>query len=233
MKLTLCTGAVLIAVGLVGFGYTSVPAHAFNVSPKNVSINENAVDISSQFQFKARVVDRGNGAVGFKFTNTGSLQDGTITDIYFGKIPGLLEMMTFLRFGDKVEVDPLGVSFSRLRTSSNAPQGTYDWVESFRADSPSGFQQKGIDPGESLELVFGLSDDTSFGDVRRGFKTNKSLAFAFNVQHISDHSGPNDFFASNSSVDPATIPEPITILGTVAALGFGSIFRRQRVKSEN
>lgn len=109
----------------------------------------------------------------FTFSNTGA-SDSFIADIYF-----MYEDLDFLGF-DSI-LNQSGVSFSEGARPKHLP--AYHGLPSFSVDADNnGTGKSGIDPGESLGILFDL-DGAVFGDVLNAMNTG-DLVIGLHVQGI-------------------------------------------------
>ncbi|MGQ4646831.1 PEP-CTERM sorting domain-containing protein [Lyngbya aestuarii] len=124
------------------------------------------------------------------------------------------------------------VKFSAGATPKN-PRGGIGWDAAFGADpdSPGGFNKNAVDVGESVSVVFNLVNDSEYSQLQGLFGTGE-LALALHAQSIGGSGGYSDWLTSSSSVTSEDIPEPLTILGTGAAVGFAGLFRREKSKGK-
>jgi len=147
----------------------------------------------------------GTNQVLFRFYNngpTGSLYDVTspiassICDVYFDD--GALFRIASI-------INSTGVSFSQLATPKDLSGGQnllppFETTSGFSADSDSPVQHNGVNPGESVGIVFDLQTDKTFDDVinsiNLGFSnpwSDESLRIGIHVQAIGI-SGKSDSF---------------------------------------
>lgn len=223
---TVLAGASIALVASV------LPASAISLTPLITNVSDNYTDISSQFGLELTAV--GTNQVSFTFTNNGPTAS-SITDIYFGKNtnPGF---STYLSGG--TFTDTPGVNFE-LGANPPQPQGGITWESVYKAQSESGrpgVMNNGINPGETLSFTFNLNFNTAtaqlytVNDIYNAFQgINSPLAIAFHVQGLP--TGQSDWYGT-SNVTPTDVPEPFTMLGTGAALGFSALFQRERNKRQ-
>lgn len=221
----------VLAGASVALVSSALPAGAisFNLAPNITNVSDNYTDISNQFGLTLTDDGLAIGKVKFHFTNIGSISS-SITDIYFGKNtnPGF---STFLQTEDiTIEDSGQGVSFAADPNDTKAGGGI-KWESVFSAEANSPTQPQGVNPGEFISFTFNLQSGKSIADVYNGFSGGNlaPLAIAFHVQGLPG--GKSDWYGT-SNVTPKDIPEPFTMLGTAAALGFGRLFQRQRNKQQ-
>lgn len=128
--------------------------------------------VIAESQLSLDVVSLSNQVL-FTFSNSGS-SDSFIADIYF-----MYEGIDFLSF-DSI-LNQSGVSFSEGARPGHLP--AYQGLPSFSVDADNnGTGKSGIDPGESLGILFNL-DDAVFGDVLNAMNTGE-LVIGLHVQGI-------------------------------------------------
>lgn len=203
-------------------------AFAFTLGTENLS-NNGSTNVADNFSIEITEV---GGKAQFTFTNTGSVDEATITQIYFGQAGTFENLLSFSSISQTFDTSSKsGVKFSD-GTNLNTLGGDVKWDAVFAADadSPSGYNKYGIDAGESITFFFDFVGTTTFSMIEDGF-TSGDLAIAFHAQSITGDGGYSDWFTnSGSGVTTDDVPEPFTILGTGAALGFSALFGKQQAK---
>jgi len=154
------------------------------------------------------------GAVLFQFGNAGPAAS-SITDVYFDDA----ENGALLQISVILDAAPF-VDFEKGATPRNLPGASqasprFETTNGFSADSESPTQPSGVNPGESLGILFSLRPGKSFADVLAGFGDG-SLRIGIHVQG----------FASGGSDSFVNVPEP-GAAGPVA-LGLLALAARQR-----
>jgi len=120
----------------------------------------------------------------FTFHNEGAF-DASITDIYFDD--GTL-------FGIAYILDGSGTSFSQPATPGDLPGGNsidppFETSQNFSADSDAPVMQNGVNPGESVGIVFDLLAGKTWADVVAALNTKPAgLRIGIHVQGFSDGS---------------------------------------------
>lgn len=116
----------------------------------------------AQAQVRVAVADAGSNRVLFTFTNIGP-GASSITDVYFadGTLLGIAN----------VQGGP-GVSFSQNATPADLPGGqgltpAFRTTAGFSADSNPPVQPNGVNPGESVAVLFNLLSGVSYDDTVR------------------------------------------------------------------
>lgn len=166
-------------------------------------------------QLSVEVTDVGGGQVAFAFHNVGA-QPMSITDVYFDD-GSLLGIAQIIDADEGVGGDP-GVDFSQGASPMNLPGGNlasppFEATSGFTADSDAPVPQKGVNPSETLIIVYDLQAGRVFGDVISEL-TNGELRIGMHVQSFA--SGPSESFVN------APIPEP----GAVSLLMVGGLLLR-------
>lgn len=171
---------VLVAGGLT---ITAVDeAEAIPVSFSCVSGNSVTDCATGEAQFSVNVSDLGSNQVLFEFTNAGPAAS-SITDVYFddGTLLGIAALIDEDdSFGGSFG-DP-GVDYSLGASPPNLPGGNsvgFVVTAGFAADSDPPITANGVNPGETLGVVFDLQvgrvyadviDDLTTGELRIGVR---------------------------------------------------------------
>ena len=171
-------------------------------------------------QLSVDVTDLGGGQVLFMFSNAGP-SASSITDVYFddGTLLGIAGLIdaddnALGPFGD------LGVDFSQNASPPNLPGGNlvgFQTTAGFLADSDPPAQPNGVNPLESLGIVFNLQLGGSFADIVNELTTG-ALRIGIHVQGFG--TGGSESFVN------VPVPEPGTAL--LLGLGLGVLGLRRR-----
>lgn len=216
------TGLLLIGVLALLLSPAEAAVYTFNA----VTANDVADVATGEAQLFVDVTDAGGGQTLFTFFNTGPLAS-SITDVYFDD-GSLLGIAGLIDDDDGVGGDP-GVDFSPAAAPPNLPGGNnavppFVTTAGFSADSDPPTRPNGVDPGESLGILFDLlpgmtfanvEDDLLLGDLRIGI-------------HVQGFDGGG----SESYVNGGIVPEPASVLvwGLLATAFAAAAWRRRRRK---
>jgi hypothetical protein len=217
--------SVLAVFGAATVVSTAAPARAFFV-PNSVTMNYGCISNhvtttncqTGQNQFKTRVSMSGQNQLLFQFFNIGAIAS-SITDVYFqDTAPKSLLSVADISSSQ-------GVKFSEGAKPANLPGGNnVGFFADFSADSNS--IVKGIDPGETLSILFNLQPGFSnpmFTAILADLKSG-SLQVGIRAKGFSD--GGKESFVN------AAVPEPMTMLGTGAAIGIGALMKRRQAAQQ-
>jgi hypothetical protein len=138
--------AALFAAGV------STQASAETLSFYCITPNASAECLIGASQLRVEATDNGDGRARFVFTNTGPAAS-SITDVYF-------DDGTLLGISQVINGGP-GVDFSQGASPGNLPGGNalspaFETTAGFSADSNPPVQPNGVNPGESLTILFFL-----------------------------------------------------------------------------
>ena len=128
---------------------------------KNITNNLAGDAAIGEAQLFVDVTDPGGGQVLFTFSNIGP-EASSITDIYFDDGPLL---------GPPTVIDsPPGTSFSLFASPPNLPGWStmvppFEATAGFSADSDPPAQPYGVNPGESMGILFDLEGTNTFANV--------------------------------------------------------------------
>jgi hypothetical protein len=118
------------------------------------------------------------------------------------------------------------VAFSGSASNDQLPQGgnnfTTDYAFSRNTGAGNAF---GIQGGESLALRFTGNYNNVIFALNSG-----DLKLGLHVQALPN--GQSDSYLSSSSANTQDTPEPLTMLAAGAAVGFGTMFKKQRAQAQ-
>jgi hypothetical protein len=173
-------------------------------------------------QLFVNVTDPGGGQVLFTFTNTGP-SASSICDVYFDD-GVLLSIAGLIDADDGVGGDP-GVDFSPLASPGNLPGANnasppFVTTIGFSADSDPPVQPLGVNPGESLGILFNLQGGKVYSEVLDDLEAG-TLRIGIHVQGFA--TGGSESFVNNG-----IIPAPGAILlGGIGVALVGWMRRRK------
>jgi hypothetical protein len=164
--------------------------------------------------------DSGNyNHVLFTFRNSGPA-DSSITDVYF-------DDGTLFKIAGLIDADEnggsSGVDFSQVARPGDLPGGNgitppFHVTGQFSADSDPPAQPNGVNPRESLGIIFDLLDGKYYGNVIQDMSTG-ALRVGIHVQGF-EHGGSESFVA---------VPVPATVLLGMLGLGVAGLKLRKLV----
>ncbi|MEG4276182.1 PEP-CTERM sorting domain-containing protein [Microcoleus sp. MON1_C1] len=214
--------SILAVVGVAAVSAVSAaPASAFGFGNIDGSDNQYGDAFFKDFSFD--VTDGGSNNVIFNIANNTSVASMFIGSVYFdtGSNSNLLS-----NFG--LNVDNIGKTVDFKDTgAANMSQSnnlTPAWSTDFSATKTGG--QDGIHKGE----VLGLSFTGNYANVVSALNTG-TLRLGLHVQGIGAKGEYSDAFVSSTTNTEAT-PEPLTMLAAGAAVGFGTMFKKQREQAK-
>ena len=200
-----------LAVGILAAALGASTATALPLGFSCITAN-NAGDCElGQAQLSADVSDLGGGQVLFLFSNAGPAAS-SITDVYFDD--GTLLGIAGLIDADDNALGPFGnpgVDFSQGASPPNLPGGNligFVTTAGFLADSDPPAQPNGVNPLETLGIVFNLQGGGSFADIVSELASGE-LRIGIHVQGFQ--TGGSESFVN------VPVPEP----GTALLLGLG------------
>jgi hypothetical protein len=115
------------------------------------------------------------------------------------------------------------VAFSGGAGKDQLPQGGKNFTTDYAfSRNPGAGNAFGIQAGESLGLRFTGNYNNVISALNSG-----ALRVGLHVQALPN--GASDSYISSSSQD---VPEPLTMLAAGAAVGFGTMFKKQRDRAQ-
>ncbi|MEG4799263.1 PEP-CTERM sorting domain-containing protein [Microcoleus sp. ARI1-B5] len=220
MKSTLTVVKSILAVAGVAAlsALSAAPASAFSFG--NI-VGGDTVGDSYVNDFSFDVTDTGNNSVGFKIANNNTSVAGIyIGSVYFdtGNNSSLLSAFG-INTGNTGTVNFANNGTANMPQSANLSSA---WSTDFSA-TKQGAASNGVQTGEVLGLSFGGNYNNVVSALNAG-----TLRLGLHVQGIN---GGSDTFVSSSGNTENT-PEPLTMLAAAAAVGFGTMFKKQREQAQ-
>lgn len=202
----------IIALAVSAFSpLTSAQTYAFDCITDSNAANCAA----GQSQLRVAVSGPTAGQALFTFTNSGAAAL-SLTDVYFAD--GTLLGIAGVSNGP-------GVSFSQGASPPNLPGGNvigFVTTAGFAADSNPPVQPNGVNPGETLGILFDLQSGRSFADVVSELASGE-LRIGVHAQGFAN--GGSESFVNLAM----PVPEPAAAVSLLVALGLlGGIGRLHR-----
>jgi hypothetical protein len=205
--------------------------------------NNNAGDAAvGEAQLFVDVSDLGGGEVLFNFRNIGP-DDVSITAVYFDD--GTLLDIARLIDADENGGDA-GVDFTKDGTGpakvspGNLPGGNdidFEVTAGFSADADPPTQPNGVNPGESLGVVFSLQSGVTFADTLTALELSQTDlerdfvdGLRIGIRGQGFEGGGSEGFVNykNGHDDPKDVPMPATlILFGLGLVSMGALLRRR------
>jgi len=118
------------------------------------------------------------------------------------------------------------VAFSGGASKDQLPQGGKGFTTDYAFSSDNGAGNLwGIQAGESLAVKFTGNYNNVIFALNSG-----ALKLGLHVQALPN--GASDSYISSSSDNSQDVPEPLTMLAAGAAVGFGTMFKKQRAQAQ-
>ena len=208
-KHVLPTATLLAAV-------VAMPAQAVSLGFDCITGNLAGDCAIGEAQLSVDITDPGSNQVLFTFNNVGA-DASSIADVYFddGTLLGIAS----------IDNSDAGVSFSQLASPPNLPGANnasppFVTTAGFSADSNPPVQPNGVNPGETLGILFDLQNGGVFPDVVSEL-TSGMLRIGIHVQGYD--TGGSESFVNN----PVPVPAAVWLFGS-GLLGLVGIARRKK-----
>lgn len=228
----IATGLAIVSSTLTATSAQAVQFGFYNITgndAENAAIGEN--------QMLLDVTESDSGKALFEFSNIGT-ESSAITQIYFEDTLSLLAGIDLIDTsdpGDASQGNRAGVNFSEQDSpgrlpGSNGSFGGFDAAYEVSPDRKA--SQWGINPGDTLGVVFDIANDYSFDDLINAL-TDSEFRVGFHVQDYAD-GGSEAFVNVATPVDydyptetsTQAVPEPAAVAGL--GLVFGSMLTSRR-----
>lgn len=210
--------SILSVAGIAAISAMSAaPASAFSFSNITGGATYGDAFVNS---FSFDVTQLGASSVLFNVSNGGNASAASmfIAGVFFDD-GGLLS--------NGVAVNNGTAAFGSDQGSSNLPQGNivgFTTDHSFFSDNGNG-NQWGVQGNESIGFSFTGNYNTVVSALNSG-----ALRLGLHVQALPGNK--SDTFLSASAGNSQNTPEPLTMLAAGAAVGFGSMFKKQRAQAQ-
>ncbi|MCU0545097.1 MAG: PEP-CTERM sorting domain-containing protein [Oscillatoriaceae cyanobacterium Prado104] len=227
--LTLLKSVLTVAsVAAISSAVSAAPASAFTFS--NITTEKTSELVGDAFvnNFGFNVTDRGNNSVLFSiFNNNTTDASMNIASVFFdlGSNNNLLRNMS-LNISNIVKP---GGSVNFVNDTTGAmPQSNKidpDWSTDFSTTRRNqGGAINGVNGGETLGISFTGNYNNVISALNAG-----TLRLGLHVRGIGPTDG-SDAFVSGGSTE--NVPEPLTMLAAGVAVGFGTMFKKQRDRAQ-
>jgi len=211
--------SLLAVAGVAALSAVSAaPAWAFSFS--NIAGGDTPGDAYAN-SFTFDVVDQGLSLVFFNIKNSGNAAAPSmfISKVFFDD-NGYLS-------GPSANVSNIGeVAFNGGASKDQLPQGGNNFTTDYAFSRlPGAGNAFGIQAGETLVLGFKANYNNVISALNDG-----TLKLGLHVQALPN--GASDSYLSSSSGNTQDTPEPLTMLAAGAAVGFGTMFKKQRAQAQ-
>ena len=195
---------------------SAAPAWAFSFS--NIGGGDTPGDAYvNNFEFNVSAVN-GTRLVVFDIFNLGNPAD---SDMFISKV--FFDDNNNYLSGPSVNFSNIGqVGFERDRNNAQLPQGGNDFTTDYAFSRVGPGNEYGIQGGEKLGLSFVADYNNVISALNDG-----TLKLGLHVQALPN--GASDSYISSNTQDT---PEPLTMLAAGAAVGFGTMFKKQRDRAQ-
>jgi hypothetical protein len=208
--------SLLAVVGVAAVSAVSAaPASAITFSFGNIAGGDTPGDAYVN-SFTFDVLNQGSSVL-FNIKNSG---DAAAPSMFISKV--LFDDKGYLS-APSANVGNIGqVAFSGGASKDQLPQGGKSFTTDYAFSSNNGDGNAwGIQAGETLGLRFTGNYNTVIFALNSG-----ALKLGLHVQALPN--GGSDSYISSSSINTQDTPEPLTMLAAGAAVGFGTMFKKQR-----
>jgi hypothetical protein len=219
--------SLLAVVGVAAVSAVSAaPASAITFSFGNIAGGDTPGDAYVD-SFTFDVFNLGPSVI-FNIKNTGDAAAPSmfISKVLFDDKNSFFDDDTYLS-SPLVNVSNIGdVAFSGGARKDQLPQGGKGFSTDYAFSSDNGDGNAlGIQAGESLAVSFTGDYNLVISALNSG-----ALKLGLHVQALPN--GGSDSYISSSSTNTQDTPEPLTMLAAGAAVGFGTMFKKQRDRAQ-
>jgi len=223
-QLTLVKSLLAVAGVAAVSAVSAAPAWAFSFG--NIAGGDTPGDAYVN-SFTFDVVDQGQSVL-FNIKNSGDAAAPTmfISKVFFDDKNSFFDDDTYLS-APLVNRGNVGlVEFIGGASNDQLPQGGNGFTTNYAFSRKTGAGNAfGIQGGESLGLIFTGDYNLVMSALNSG-----ALKIGLHVQALPD--GQSDSYISTSSSNTQDTPEPLTMLAAGAAVGFGTMFKKQRAQAQ-
>ena len=223
-QLTLVKSLLAVAGVAAVSAVSAAPAWAFSFG--NIAGGDTPGDAYVN-SFTFDVVDEGQSVL-FNIKNSGddAAPSMFISKVFFDDKDSFFDDDTYLS-NPSVKIGNVGqVEFSGGASNDQLPQGGNGFTTNYAFSSNNGGGNVlGIQGGESLGLIFTGDYELVMSALNSG-----ALKIGLHVQSLPN--GASDSYISSSSGNTQDTPEPLTMLAAGAAVGFGTMFKKQRERAQ-
>jgi hypothetical protein len=216
--LTLVKSLLAVAGVAAVSAISAAPASAFSFS--NIAGGDTVGDAYAN-NFSLNVINLG-GSVIFDIVNSGNTAAPSmfISKVFFDDDNGYLS-------APWTNVNNVGeVAFTGGISNAQLPQGGKSFSTDYAFSSNNGAGNVfGIQGGEKLGLTFAANYNNVLAALNSG-----ELKIGLHVQALPN--GASDSYISSSGGNTENTPEPLTMLAAGAAVGFGTMFKKQRAQAQ-
>jgi hypothetical protein len=213
--------SILAVAGVAAVSAVSAaPASAIGFSFSNITGGDTYGD-AYQSNFRFDVIDQGTSVL-FNIFNDGNKNSA---DMFISKV--LFDDNNFLSNVVATNVGNVGdVFFTGGAGDEQLPQGGTGFTTDYAFTRSTPGNQLAVQGGEML----GLSFTGNYANVVSALNSG-ALKVGLHVQGIGSKAEYSDSYISSTSNTEAT-PEPLTMLAAGAAVGFGTMFKKQRAQAQ-
>jgi hypothetical protein len=217
--LTLVKSLLAVAGVAAVSAVSAAPAWAFSFS--NIAGGDTPGDAYAN-SFTFDVVDQGLSLVFFKINNR---ENAAASDMFISKV--FFDDNNNYLSGPSANVSNIGqVAFNGGASNDQLPQGGNNFTTDYAFSRlPGAGNAFGIQAGETLVLGFKANYNNVIAALNDG-----TLKIGLHVQGLPN--GASDSYISTSSGNTENTPEPLTMLAAGAAVGFGTMFKKQRAQAQ-